>query len=554
MLSSLCVRQFALIEAVDLELGPGMTVFTGETGAGKSMLIDALGAVFGARANADWVRHGADKAEIIAVWEGDDAYIRELLKAQDIDSDDTLILRRTITADGRSRAFVNGIPVPVRLLQQIGRHCLDLHGQHEHQALLQSDFQRRILDDQVDPALLASVHSAFADWHEQRRRLADFHQQSDETRQQAEWMRLELARLQELTPEPGLMERLEHEIEQGRHHSQLQQAAATALMLLDEGEPGSRDMLAKATHALEACAHMHPALAHSLELLQQADTLIAEALPDLREVMQQPFDEQALHAAAERLMNLHDALRRHQTDEAGLLELQQCWQRQLEQLDTAGWDVEALQQALQEAEQHYLAATGKLHEARRQAADALTTSLRPLLDRLALQGMNVRFHIEAEQDADHWHAHGRDRIGIDIMANPGEPWKPLNTTISGGELSRFVLALKGCDALKHAPPLAVFDEVDSGVGGETAWCIGQLLATMGNKRQVLVISHLPQVAACAHQQIRICKQHRDGRTLTTLEPVQASDREGEIARMLGGDDAPSREHARSFLARGRERR
>jgi len=553
MLASLCIRQFALIEAIDLELGPGMTVFTGETGAGKSMLVDALGAVFGARANADWVRHGADKAEIIAVWEGDDAHIRELLETQEIDSDDTLILRRTITADGRSRAYVNGMPVALRLLQQIGRYCLDLHGQHEHQALLQREFQRHMLDDQIDPALLACVHSTFADWQEQQCRLADFHRQADATRQQADWMRMELARLQELNPEPGMTACLEQTIEQGRHHSQLQQAAATALMLLDEDEPASRVMLAKAMHALEACARMHPALERSLDLLQQAETLIGEALPDLREVVQQPFDDQALQEAEQRLMLLHDALRRHQTDETGLVALQQRWQQQLEQLDTAEWDKEALQQALQEAEQRYLAATGRLHQARIQAADALTASLRPLMDSLALQGMRVRFHIEEEEDRDHWHAHGRDRIGIDIMANPGEPWKPLNTTISGGELSRFVLALKGCDVLKHAPPLAIFDEVDTGVGGETAWCIGRLLATMGEKRQVLVISHLPQVAACAHQQIRIDKQQRNARTLTHLQPVQDADREKEIARMLGGDDAQSREHARSFLARGRGR-
>ncbi len=554
MLTSLCIRQFALIEAVDLELGPGMTVFSGETGAGKSMLIDALGAVFGSRATTEWVRHGADKAEIVAVWEGDDPAIRELLEAQDIDCDDTLLLRRTIGADGRSRAFVNGTPVTLRLLQQIGQHCLDLHGQHEHQALLHNDFQRRILDDQLDPALLTAVRTAFHDWHEQRRKLADFHQQSEDTRQQAEWMRLELEKLQELAPEPGLIARLEQEVEQGRHHSQLQQAAAAALMLLDEGEPGSRELLARATHALEACAHLHPALTRSLELLQQADTFISESLPDLRDVLQQPFDEAALQAAETRLMNLHEAMRRHQTDEAGLQALQQRWQQQLEQLDTAGWDLTALQQALQQAEQQYLSAAKQLHEARQQAAEKLTAALRPLLDSLALQGMKVRFHIEAEPQSEHWRDHGRDRIGIDIMANPGEPWKPLNTTISGGELSRFVLALKGCDALQHAPPLAVFDEVDSGVGGETAWCIGELLATMGDKRQVLVISHLPQVAACAHQQIRISKQHREARTLTTIEPIQDRDREGEIARMLGGDNAHSREHARAFLTRGRQHR
>ncbi|RMH60038.1 MAG: DNA repair protein RecN, partial [Zetaproteobacteria bacterium] len=277
MLTALRIRQFALMEAVDLELGPGMTVFSGETGAGKSMLIDALGAVFGARASADWVRHGAARAEVTAVWEGANEALRAILRAQEIDEEDALILRRTIAADGRSRAFVNGVPVPARVLRDIGACCLDLHGQHEHQTLLEAGFQRRMLDDQLDPELLAETRLAYARWRELAQRLRTLRTQTAELDRQAAWMREELARLEALSPEPGLLEALQSEVERGRNYGRLQQAVAEAIQCLDDGEPNARAMLARSWHALEQVAHLHEGLEGVVALLQQADALMADA-------------------------------------------------------------------------------------------------------------------------------------------------------------------------------------------------------------------------------------------------------------------------------------
>jgi len=546
MLTALSIRRFALIDALELELGPGMTVFSGETGAGKSMLIDALGAVFGARASADWVRQGAERAEVTAVWEGDAPGLRDILAAQELDEDETLILRRIIAADGRSRAFVNGVPVPARVLREIGACCLDLHGQHEHQTLLQPAFQRRLLDDLIEPACVQAVREAYAHWRELRTRMERLRTQSAQLRAQADWMREELARLEALAPEPGMLAMLEREVERGRHHGQLQQAVAEAMQWLDEAEPNARAMIGRAMQALAQIAHMDEGLQDVIELTEQADALLAEGLPTLRRIAQQPFDELALQEAEDRLAKLRTALRRHDTDEAGLQRLIEQWREQLQGLDTAAWDEHALAQALEQAAGSYLEAAERLHRARHAAADCLLESLRPLLDRLALRGMQVRFRIEAGEE---WQAHGRDRIAIEIMANPGEPWRPLNTTISGGELSRFVLALKGCDALRHAAPLAVFDEVDTGIGGETAWHVGRLLAEMGQRRQVLVISHLPQVASCAAHHVRIEKRHEQGRTFTDVCRLDAAAREREIARVLGADDDEGRRHARAFLQR-----
>jgi len=551
MLTTLIVRQFALMEDVQLELDAGMTVFTGETGAGKSILIDALGAVFGTRASADWVRHGAERAEIIATWCGDDSRLNQLLQEQDIESEEELILRRIISKDGRSRAYVNGVPVALKVLQQLGSICLDLHGQHEHQALLHNDFQRALLDVGVQQDSLEQTRAVFADWQEAQQRLQAIQNQRGETEQQAQWMRSELSRLQDLAIEEGLTDTLQSEVEAGRHYAQIQQAAAEAMALLDEDENSARGLIARAARAVSAVEAFHVGLAGSRELIEQTDALLGEAVPELRAVLDHSFDEAKLHAAEERLMQLHEAMRRHNTDEAGLLTLAEEWENRLSALDTAGWDEASLISAVSVASQRYQKAASKLSDQRLSAAQSLTKELRPFLDRLALAGMQVRFDIHKQDNESAWNASGWDDVCMKISSNPGEPWRALSAVASGGELSRLILALKGCGALRDAPHIAVFDEVDSGIGGETAWCVGELLAAMGSERQVLVISHLPQVAACADAQIAIRKIEQDSRTVTRLEPVVADQRQQEIARMLGGSDADGLQHAERMLKRGR---
>jgi DNA repair protein RecN (Recombination protein N) len=551
MLTTLIVRQFALMEDVQLELDAGMTVFTGETGAGKSILVDALGAVFGTRASADWVRHGAERAEIIATWCGDDSRLSQLLQEQDIESEEELILRRIISKDGRSRAYINGIPVALKVLQQLGGICLDLHGQHEHQALLHNDFQRNLLDAGVQQQSLEQTRAVFAEWEETQQRLQAMQSQRGETEQQAQWMRSELSRLQLLSIEEGLTDILQSEVEAGRHYAQIQQAAAEAMALLDEDENSARGLIARATRAVSAAEAFHVGLAGSRELIEQTDALLSEAIPELRAVLDHSFDEAKLHATEERLMQLHEAMRRHNTDEAGLLALAEEWENRLSALDTAGWDEASLISAASTASQKYQKAAAQLSNERLSAAQSLTMELRPFLDRLALAGMQIRFDIEKQDNESAWSASGWDDVCMKISSNPGEPWRALSAVASGGELSRLILALKGCGALRDAPHIAVFDEVDSGIGGETAWCVGELLAAMGSERQVLAISHLPQVASCADAQIATRKIEKDGRTVTRLEPVVADQRQQEIARMLGGSDADGLQHADRMLKRGR---
>ncbi len=551
MLTELVVRQFALIEHACLQLEEGTTVFSGETGAGKSILIDALGAAFGARASSDWVRFGAERAEVTAVLETPSVQVAAALAEQGIDTEDTLILRRVINADGRSRAYVNGTPVPLKVLQQIGLACLDLHGQHEHQALMSSGYQRQMVDARVSGEALRAAADAFERFVRETRRLDALLARRAETVRDEAWLREELVRLQALDVAPGLEQRLQEEVEAGRHFAEIQEAAAAALALLDEGEASVRGQLAQADRLLGHVAGYRADLEGSLELLGQMDVLLGELTPALRGVLDEPFDAHVLEQAEERLTALHEAMRRHQADEDGLLARMKDMQERLDQLDTATWDEEAQWQRVTEARQAYRQSAEALSRARRDAAQALCAELRPFLDRLALGGMQVAIEVEAHAgDESGWTARGWDDIRFLAASNPGEPFRPLATIASGGEMSRLVLALKGCGALCSAPDIAVFDEVDAGIGGETAWHVGELLADMGAERQVLVISHLPQVAACAHHQVRISK-HREGeRTVTTITPVQAEARRDEIARMLGGAGEKSRAHAEQMLARG----
>jgi len=552
MLTELKVRQFGLMEDVRLEFSSGMTVFTGETGAGKSLLVDALGAVFGARASADWVRHGAERAELNAVIENSDARLQSLLAEQEMDSDEPLFLRRVINADGRSRAWLNGVAVPLKLLQQIGAVCLDLHGQHEHQGLMQPEFQQQLVDSRVDVNALQAVKLAFEHVQQARKQLHSLQHQQGESAGQATWMRSELEKLSALDIQEGLEENLVSQVEAGQNVAQIQQAGAQALMLLDEGDEGNvRSLLAQASHAIEPVAAYHAGLEAASDLLSQVDALLSEIPPYLNDAQEVLLDMEGLQVAEDRLAALREAMRRHDADAAGLLALMEDWQQRLSLLDTAEWDEEALSESVHKAEQDYCTKAKVLSALRVQAIEDLVLALRPYLDRLGMAGMQVKIDMDVKQgDSNAWHASGWDDMTFMLSSNPGEPFRALAQVASGGELSRLVLSLKACGAFIHAPAIAVFDEVDVGIGGETAWCVGELLAAMGKERQVFVVSHLPQVASCAQHQISILKTQREDRTITDLAVLQADERAAEIARMLGGVDVESLDHAKQMLHKG----
>jgi DNA repair protein RecN (Recombination protein N) len=553
MLSELHVRQFALIEDVQLDLQPGMTVFSGETGAGKSMLVDALGAAFGARASSEWVRHGFDRAEVSAVLVGAEERLTGLLDGYDLEAseDDAMVLRRVIRADGTSRAYINGSPVPARALQDVGQLMLDMHGQHEHQSLLRPEFQRELIDAAIPDALKHAVAAAWRTLREEQTALDELLENRQRGVREEAWMRDECARLQALDLYPGIGEELQQQVDAGRHYAQITDAASQALNVLDEEDGDVRSRLAACAHALQPVADYRPEIAEALALLDQVDALIGEAVPALRSVMDEEFDATALQAAETRLMDVHEAMRRNQTDEAGLIALLADLETKLSRLETGAWDEDAQRKRLAQAREVFLSRAADLSEARRQAGRELVKALRPFLDRLALSGMQLEVVVrQLEENESAWGEHGADTVLFTAASNPGEPFRELASIASGGEMSRLVLALKGCGAMRSMPRIAVFDEVDAGIGGETAWCVGELLSAMGEMRQVLVISHLPQVAACAAQQVHIFKEERQGRTVSALRTLDKAARQEELARMLGGANERSREHAIQMLARG----
>ncbi len=550
MIVSLQVRQFALFEDIQLDLHHGMTVFTGETGAGKSILVDALGAIFGARANVDWVRHGAEKAEVLAEIESSDLRLAALLDEQDIDSNEGIHIRRIITAEGRSRAWINGIPSSVGILKKIGFICFDLHGQHEHQTLLQAEFQQQIIDSRIAANIKDDVRKTYAVLAQVNQQLADLHGNRDDALEKEAWMREESERLLNLEIEDGLEEQLETISQASRHVEQVQQTALMALEVFDEQELAVRNLLGQIIHQVSAVAQHHPSLQEANELLLQMETLAGEITPYLQDAATTEIDAEVLQLTEDRLAALRAAKRRHKSDELGLLALLTSWENTLNALDTAAWDEDTMHLKQSECVHAYQQAALILHDARVSAASTLITNLRPFLDQLGLKNMQLQAAIIAQEDTSAWKADGLDNIEFLAAANIGEPFKSLADTASGGELSRLVLALKGCGVLENAPDTAIFDEVDVGIGGETGWCVGELLRNMGGERQVLVVSHLPQVAACAHHQIAIEKSIQNNRTRTELTVLSQTSRENEVARMLGGINEESLLHAQQMLQRG----
>lgn len=548
MLVELHVRQFALVESLHLQFQEGMTVFTGETGAGKSILVDALGAVFGARAKKDWIRHGAEQAEISAVLEGVEELARKVMP--DVDADEGFILKRVIFADGRSRAYVNGLPVPLRDVRELGKSLLDIFGQHEHQTLLSREFARTMLDLALPRSLIDEVKKAYRALLEAEKELASFEELCRQSEREEAWLRDEYMRLKSIGLQPGLEASLREAIDHARHHVTLKEAAAKALSLLEEGPFNVRDLLGELERTLSQASPYRTSFARLVEMVQQMDAMAGEIALPLRGLLDEEVDQEHLAHLEERLHQLLQAKRRHRCDEEGLRCLMEKMASRIETLETSAWERQRLLKRLDECKTAYQKAASQLSAARKAKGKAITEVLRPYLDRLALDGMRLQIAVEAHEDQRNaWTTQGWDEVTLLVSSNPGEPFRPLKEVASGGELSRLALALKGCGLMRCGARIAVFDEADVGIGGETAWSVGALLHAMGRERQVLVVSHLPQVAACANHHIHIRKGEKQGRMQIEAELLDEEARQKEIARMLGGESETSLAHARRMIDR-----
>jgi len=539
MLIALSIRDVVLIERLDLEFGAGLSVLTGETGAGKSILLDALGLALGARGEAGLVRRGAEKAIVSAAFDIPAKHpVRKLLADNEIapsgDGDDTLVLKRVLGTDGRSRAFVNDQPAGVGLLRQLGELLVEVHGQHDTHGLLDAATHRGLLDSYGGhDAPLAAVRAAHAAWQACRKAEDDARAETAAARRDEEFLRHALVELDKMAPQPGEEMQLAEQRSFMQGGAKLSEALQAALNELTEGRAVVSAL--NAAHRLvdRAAAKAGDRLAAALQSIAAATVEASEAVAQIELVLAAlESDPQKLEQIEERLFALRALARKHNVEVDALGAVQAEMARKLAAIDGAGADLKKLADATAEARSAYAAAAAKLGEARRKAATKLDKAVNKELAPLKMEKASFRTAIEA-LEPDNGGPEGLERVAFEVSTNPGAPPGALAKIASGGELARFMLALKVALAGTGDAAALVFDEVDSGIGGAVADAVGERLARLGVDVQVLVVTHSPQVAARGLHHWRVQKTQGKS-TSTTVVPLEAAERREEIARMLAG--------------------
>ena len=553
MLVHLSVHNYAIVEHLDLELQRGMSVITGETGAGKSIMLDALGLALGDRADSGVVRPGADKADILASFDLEDiAEARAWLAERDLDNDGPCILRRVITSEGRSRGYINGAPCPLGDLKALGELLIDIHSQHEHQSLLKPDTHRRLLDEYAGSQELArQVQLAAQRWRQTRQELQRLSSSGDEQRARHQLLSYQLEELENLALGDNELEQLEQEHKALSNAEQLLGACRQVLDLCSESDAGN--VLSALTASLNRLGSFsdQPALGEATNLLASAQIQVEEAIGELNRFIDHfDADPQRQQLLEERLDAIYGLARKHRVQPFELAELQQRLLQELEGLNADDEAVERLGEELAAYERHYRDKADELSALRQQAAGRLAEAVQAEMQTLGMPG--GRFSIELQAgSSDEPQPQGLEQVEFLVSANPGQPLKSLAKVASGGELSRISLAIQVITAQTSRVPTLVFDEVDVGIGGPTAEVVGQLLRRLGERGQVLTVTHLPQVAAQGHQHLFVHKARGQDSTQTAVACLTPEGRVEEIARMLGGVDLTeeSLAHARKMVTK-----
>ena len=549
MLSRLSIRDIVLIERLDLDAAAGLSVLTGETGAGKSILLDAFALALGARGDASLVRNGAEQGQVVAAFDLDgDHAARAILAANDIAVEDQLILRRAQFADGRTRAFVNDQPVSVQVLRALGASLVEIHGQHDERALVEAATHRRLLDAYGRLETMAgNVARAFARWRGATETLSEQRKRVEGAQREAEWLRHAVEELQRLAPEPGeetaLAARRQSMIQAEKIAEDLREALQTL-----SGDRAAAPLLSAALRRLERRAAQSPALVEpAARALDAALTSLEEARAHLEAALRAAdSDPRELERIEERLFGLRAAARKYNVGVDDLAAIAARYAADLSMLEEGAESLSRLEAQAREAEAEYRRGADELSAARRRAGQALDKAVAAELKPLRLE--RARFFTQIESEASPG-PDGVDRVEFWVETNPGARPGPLMKVASGGELARFLLALKVVLADRGSAPTLVFDEIDTGVGGAVADAIGQRLARLARGVQVLAVTHAPQVAARADRHYLIVKEavERGRRTVTRVAALSAERRRDEIARMLSG--AEITEEARAAAER-----
>ncbi|MDP5210564.1 DNA repair protein RecN [Microbulbifer sp. 2205BS26-8] len=554
MLLHLSISQFTLVEQLELEFGPGTSALTGETGAGKSITLDALGLALGGRGSAELVRPGASRTDISATFDiADHPSAEHWLVSREMDAGQEVILRRTIGADGRSRAYINGQPVPLLQLRAFAQQLIDIHSQHEHQSLLNKETHCRLLDEFAQTQTLATeVRSRFKTWQEQYRLYRALADSAEETEARRHLLQYQLQELTRLDLSTGEIEALEREQRQLSKAGGLLNGGYQLAALLSGGEGDIAEQLHRALQLLSTLPDQAPALLEVSQMLDSARIQVDEAADTLsRHIDCFEVDPERLAEVEARLSAIYQTARKHRIQPQELPVLEQRLQAELDDINAAD-TLERRAAECEELECQFRKAAGKLSQLRTKAAQQLAEAVNRQLAALAMPHvrMELALHPLAKPNS-----RGLEDVEMLITTNPGQPPRPLGKIASGGELSRVSLAIQVVTTRTSRTPTLVFDEVDVGIGGATGDVVGRLLRQLGEVHsgrngQVICVTHLAQVAARAHRHYLV-EKHSDGDSaFIALRELSGDNRREEIARMLGGEaTAQSLAHAEEMLSR-----
>jgi len=551
MLKSLQIKNFAIIEESLLTLQNGLTVLTGETGAGKSILLDAMGLILGNRADSSMVRHGTKKADISAIFDlSKQCDLKNKLESLDLEGEDNdCLIRRVVQQDGKSKAYVNGIPCTLNTLKSIVEKLVDIHGQHDHHLLVQSTRQLNWLDQQLPNSnLTQQVKQSYQAWRSVKYTFDNIVNNQQQQAEDLERFRFLLQELENLNPHSGEIEKIEQEHQQQANAEQLMEQASSAYQMLARGKKAVLDQLASCLINIRTIESLDPDSGLSSTFIEQALIELKDQSSSINHYYNQiDIDPQRLSFLESRMASYENLAFKHQCPSKQLYLKIDELKIKIEAIENADENIEKIKQDVKKHASQYRTLAQKLSVARIKIADYLSQAISEIMQDLSMTGGQFKIDVQYHVD-DKFSAKGNNSIQFLVSANPGQPLKELKKVASGGELSRISLAMQMVANQDSRIATLIFDEVDAGIGGETANVVGDLLRKLGTNTQSLCVTHLPQVAAKGHQHLLVKKTIVDKQTHTELKPLNTEERIYEIARMLAGDLTDSSiAHAKEIL-------
>ncbi len=537
MITQLTINNFAIVEQLLVDFTTGMTAITGETGAGKSIAIDALGLCLGNRSDASAIRNGANRVDISASFVLDDTpAAHSWLTENQLDEGNECILRRVINQDGRSKAFINGRAVPISQLKDLGQMLIQIHGQHEHQRLLRSDYQQILLNHYMnEPALLSQMQQAYKQWKSAAQAYQQYQASKQERDAHLQLLQYQLKELNEFSPIDGEYQLIDEEYKKLSNSEQLINLSQQSIMLLDEAdEYNVNNMLNSVKQSIHELVTLDPSLNDILTMLEEAAIQIKEASYELRHYSESlELDPARVMQLEQRLSKQIALARKHHVSPEALPELHQNLLNEFKQINQQDEQGEQLQEEIKKYQQIALKLATKLHQKRLTVSKTLAKKVMAIMHELSMP--NGQFSIDVVFDENRLSEDGADQVCFLVSTNAGQEAQPLAKVASGGELSRIALAIQVLTAQKMDTPALIFDEIDVGISGPTAAKVGQLLRQLGESTQVITVTHLPQVAGQANQHYFVSKQTTAKQTSTDMQKLDKNGRINELARLLGGD-------------------